>query len=393
MSTLRSALDEFRREDLALVHDEALVADLDELERASRVIDFERARRLREVENRGTYTADGHLSVSSWVAARHQVAATTAAAHVRTARALGAMPVTADALAQGEISSSALGILAAAREAVPEAFEASEEALVDSAKKLSVGELRSVVAYWREAADRRAAVEEEERRFERRRLQVSPTLYGMVRVDGDLDPETGQTVITALRAIQDAEARKGPDLRTRAQRRADALGEICRRWLDSADRPSVAGERPHVVVTVDLDPLEGRAGRRSEFEDVGPVTSEAARRWACDANVTRVVTDGRSMPLDVGRRTKVVPMPIRRAVAIRDGGCRFLGCDRPPGWCDARDVKHWADGGATALDNLVLLCRPHHRVVHNRGFRVEIDDGVPSFSRPDGSILEDRAPP
>lgn len=393
MSTLRSALDEFRREDLALVHDEALVADLDELERASRVIDFERARRLREVENRGTYTADGHLSVSSWVAARHQVAATTAAAHVRTARALGAMPVTADALAQGEISSSALGILAAAREAVPEAFEASEEALVDSAKKLSVGELRSVVAYWREAADRRAAVEEEERRFERRRLQVSPTLYGMVRVDGDLDPETGQTVITALRAIQDAEARKGPDLRTPAQRRADALGEICRRWLDSADRPSVAGERPHVVVTVDLDPLEGRAGRRSEFEDVGPVTSEAARRWACDANVTRVVTDGRSMPLDVGRRTKVVPMPIRRAVAIRDGGCRFLGCDRPPGWCDARDVKHWADGGATALDNLVLLCRPHHRVVHNRGFRVEIDDGVPSFSRPDGSILEDRAPP
>lgn len=393
MSTLRSALDEFRREDLALVHDEALVADLDELERASRVIDFERARRLREVKNRGTYTADGHLSVSSWVAARHQVAATTAAAHVRTARALGAMPVTADALAQGEISSSALGILAAAREAVPEAFEASEEALVDSAKKLSVGELRSVVAYWREAADRRAAVEEEERRFERRRLQVSPTLYGMVRVDGDLDPETGQTVITALRAIQDAEARKGPDLRTPAQRRADALGEICRRWLDSADRPSVAGERPHVVVTVDLDSLEGRAGRRSEFEDVGPVTSEAARRWACDANVTRVVTDGRSMPLDVGRRTKVVPMPIRRAVAIRDGSCRFLGCDRPPGWCDARDVKHWADGGATALDNLVLLCRPHHRVVHNRGFRVEIDDGVPSFSRPDGSILEDRAPP
>ncbi len=224
---------------------------------------------------------------------------------------------------------------------------------------------------------------------------MSPTLEGMVRVDGDLDPETGQTLLTALRAVQDADARDGggtPELRTPAQRRADALGEICRRFLDSPDRPLVAGERPHVTVTVGLEVLEGRSGHRCELDEAGPISPETARRWACDASVARVITRGRSQPLEVGRRTPVVPAPLRRAVVIRDGGCRFPGCDRPPGWADAHHVRHWADGGETALPNLVLLCRPHHRLVHH-GFRVDVVDGRPRFFRPDGSALEDRGPP
>lgn len=216
----------------------------------------------------------------------------------------------------------------------------------------------------------------------------------MVRVDGDLDPETGQTLITALRCVQDADVRSRdtPDLRTSAQRRADALGEICRKWLDDAERPLVGGERPHVTVTVDLAALEGRAGTVCEFDDVGPISPETARRWACDASLSRVITRGNSEPLDVGRRTSVVPAALRRAVGVRDRHCRFPGCDRPPGWCDAHHVRHWADGGETALPNLTLLCRPHHRLVH-RGFRVDVADGKPVFFRPDGSPLEDRGPP
>jgi hypothetical protein len=147
-----------------------------------------------------------------------------------------------------------------------------------------------------------------------------------------------------------------------------------------------------VIVTIDLDSLEGRLGRRCELDDAGPITAETARQWACDAGVTRVIVDAASQPLDVGRRTKVVPPPLRRAVAVRDGGCRFPGCDRPTGWCDTHHVRHWADGGPTALDNLVLLCRPHHRSIH-RGFGVEMVDGRPVFSRPDGRTLEERAPP
>jgi predicted restriction endonuclease len=108
----------------------------------------------------------------------------------------------------------------------------------------------------------------------------------------------------------------------------------------------------------------------------------------------RVVMAGRSEPLDVGRRTPVVSAAMRRAVIVRDRVCRFPGCDRPHTWCDAHHVVHWADGGPTAVPNLLLLCRRHHRMVHRRGgFTLELFEGRPVFRRPDGSVLEDRAPP
>jgi hypothetical protein len=110
--------------------------------------------------------------------------------------------------------------------------------------------------------------------------------------------------------------------------------------------------------------------------------------------VARVILAGPSEPLDVGRRTSVVPASLRRAVIMRDRHCRFPGCDRPPAWTDCHHIVHWALGGRTALSNLVLLCRRHHRAVHATGrFKLELADGRLVFSRPDGSRLEERAPP
>jgi len=274
----------------------------------------------------------------------------------------------------------------------------------------------------------------------------------MLRVDGDLDPESGESLLTALRAIMDAESRGGgDDPRSPAQRRADALAEICRQWLDHSGRPSLGGERPHVSITVDVEALrapdagsspggsppppgagpstahgappsgaspsanallpprgaasaanappappsgERRAAGTAELDHTGPVHPELARRIACDASIMRVVMAGRSEPLDVGRRTPVVPAPMRRAVILRDGHCRFPGCDRPQTWCDAHHVVHWADGGPTAVGNLVLLCRRHHRMLHEPGgFRLRLEDARAVFRRPDGSVLEGRAPP
>ena len=150
-----------------------------------------------------------------------------------------------------------------------------------------------------------------------------------------------------------------------------------------------------MTVMVDLPELSGSGVTGlSELDHSGPVNIELARRLGCDASVTRVVTAGGSEPLDVGRRSQVISPAIRRAVIVRDRHCRFPGCDRPHTWCDAHHIVHWADGGSTSLGNLLLLCRRHHRLLHEKnGFRLKLKEGRPMFRRPDGLVLEDRGPP
>jgi hypothetical protein len=369
-----------------------LEAHLIVLERQSRILEAERLRCIAELDRRRKSAADGHLSTATWMADRLGVSFAAATQQVRTARAVEEMPSARQALGSGELSASAVRVLVEAKQEQPEAFAESESLLVQAARNLSVRQLQSTVVHWSQNVDERAAEERAKRLRERRQFRIAPCLSGMVRVDGELDPETGQTVLTALRSIMDRESRsRSGDARSADQRRADALGEICWQWLGRGDRPTVAGERPHVVVTVGLDDL--RAGRgTAELDEAGPVDVGAARRLACDASVTRVVLSSRSEPLDVGRRTPVVPAALRRAVVVRDRRCRFPGCDRPAPWCDAHHVRHWADGGETKLANLVLLCRPHHGIAHN-GVRVEMIQGSPVFVKGDGSRLEDRGPP
>jgi hypothetical protein len=393
MSELRSAVDALRSESLPDLPDARIEEDFTELQRAVELLEVERLRRLAEIDRRRLFERDGHLSAASWLASTFKVAWGTAREHLRIARALEEMPQTRQALDAGELSMSAVRVLVATRDADPSAFGRCEKELVEAARIHSMQDLQRIAAYWRQAVETERSLEGDEKVRERRRLHASVSFLGMVRVDGDLDPETGETLLTALRAVLDAESRSGGgDDRTPAQRRADALGEICRQWLDLAERPSVAGERPHVTVTVDADALQGALGETSELDHVGAVHPDAARRLACDASIMRVVMAGRSEPLDVGRRTPVVSPAMRRALIVRDRHCRFPGCDRPHTWCDAHHVVHWADGGPTALPNLLLLCRRHHRMFHERGgFRLELLDGRPVFRRPDGSVLEDRA--
>jgi hypothetical protein len=385
MSSIRSALDEMKAQDLRFAGDEELEDDLLELERSANVLLAERLRRLAEIEWRRTYLRDGYLSAAVWLGRRAGLSPSEAKQQVRMARAVEQMPVAQRALRDGDLSASAARVLVEARDENPEEFAGAEDALVEAARTLSVKELRAVVAHWRQAAAPERAAEREEWMHVIRRLYVSPTLNGMVRVDGDLDPETGQTFMTALQAVVDADVRDESDMRTGAQRRADALGEICRQWLDPSNRTEVAGERPHVTVNLDFEVLAARSGR-AELDDAGPITAQTARRIACDAQITRLITRGRSEVLDVGRRTAVVPTALRKALVVRDEHCAFPGCDRPQSWCDAHHVVHWADGGETNLDNLLLLCRPHHRMLHN-GFGVEMARGRATFRRPDGSPI------
>ena len=386
MSGLRSALDELRSEELASAPPEKLQADLLEIERASRVMEAERLRRIAELDRRHAADRD-HVSTPAWVANRLGASLPVAAQQVRMARALDQMPAVRDAMGSGEVSASAVRVLVEAREEHPAAFGEAEELLSRAARSLPVRHLQAAVARWSASVDSRALEERGARLRRRRRLRLCPVISGMVRVEGELDPETGQTVMTALRAVVDSETRSAAgDARTHDQRRADALGEVCRQWLDRRDRPQVAGDRPHVVVTVGLDALRAGLGG-AELEEAGPVSTDVAKRLACDASVSRVVLSGPSEPLDVGRRTPVVSGALRRAVVVRDRGCRFPGCGRPAPWCDAHHVQHWADGGETKLSNLILLCRPHHGLVHD-GFRIELANGKATFFRPNGEPIE-----
>lgn len=392
MRELRSAVEALQAEDVGGLADERLEADYAEIQRGIQALEAERLRRLAEIHRRQSHRKEGYTSTASWLVDRHHLGWTTAAKDIRTARSLQRMPHTRSALSTGELTPSAVQMLVAARHAHPAQFHRSEPSLVEAAKRLPAPQLHQAVTHWRQQLDWSQGLRDAERIREQRDLRASTTLLGMVRVEGRLDPENGELVLTALRECLTAERRaKDPeDARSPGQRRADALGEICRRWLDSAERPEAGGERPHVAVVVDVEALRGLAGHRCDLSHVGPVHGEVARRLACDANVSRVIVRAASEPLDVGRRTPVVPAPMRRAVVVRDRHCRFPSCDRPAPWCDAHHVRHWAEGGRTAVANLVLLCRRHHRLVHEGGFALEMNGGSPVFRRPDGSMIEDR---
>lgn len=281
MSELRSALEPFRAESLPELPDARIEEDFAELHRVAELIEMERLRRLAEIERRRVFERDGHLSAASWLAGRFRVAWGVAREHVRVARGLETMPGTRQALDAGDLSMSAVRVLVTARDSDPEAFARAEVQLVEAARIHSTGDLQRVVALWRQRVEREGALGDDEGRRARRALHASVTFEGMVRVDGDLDPTAGESLLTALKAVLDSEvrSRRESDERTRAQRRADALGEICRQWLDRADRPSVTGERPHLTVTVTVEALGGGptwrgGGGGAELDHVGPVGSD-----------------------------------------------------------------------------------------------------------------------
>lgn len=178
------------------------------------------------------------------------------------------------------------------------------------------------------------------------------------------------------------------DERTHGQRMLDALVELARRSLAGDDLPDTGGHRPQVVVTIDLQHLRRSIGAATTT-DGSTLSASTARRVACDAGILPVVLASTGQPLDIGRETRVVPAGMRRALVLRDRGCSFPGCDRPPTWCDAHHIRHWADGGHTSLQNLVLLCGHHHRTVHTRDWVIRTTGGQPHWYPPGSPVPPD----
>lgn len=184
----------------------------------------------------------------------------------------------------------------------------------------------------------------------------------MIAGEFELPQLEGEGLLTAVDVLIPPPAEG--DTRTTTQRHADALGDLARSFLEGSETPLVGGERPHMSLHVDAPGLRGEGGGLHETEDGFVLDPFAVSQLACDPSMTRIVFGPDSEVLDVGRKTRVVPAGLRRAVVARDRHCVAPGCGRSAKWCDVHHLVPWSEGGETVIDNLCLLCRFHHTQLH-----------------------------
>ncbi len=331
---------------------------------------------------------------------------------VRLADTLTAVPAAADALAEGRITTGHASVLAGGVSWLNRGAAAHDGSLLDAACSQSVDEFKATVAQWElvengDADGRRLAA----RQHRNRTAHWFTRDDGMIRLQADFAPDAGAMVTGAVhafaellwrtedgRAAHPAGGPTGPPVgdapesrRSMGQRNADAIVELIRRGgasevSDESHGSREARPRVDLLVNVDLARLErvpgagavgadGYGSGSCETSDGVTLSVAAVRRLACDAGVIPVVLGSGGAVLDIGRQRRTIPPAIRRALAVRDRGCTFPGCNQPDSWCDAHHVHHWADGGPTSLENLVLLCSTHHHCVHDGSWTIEETTG------------------
>ena len=313
---------------------------------------------------------------------------------VRVAHALEDLPAISAAFASGRLSFSKVRALTRIADG------ANEAELLELALHATAAQVEQLVRGYRRAG-RLAEREQAMARHAARELNYYHDDDGCLVIRARLPAEDGAVVLEALeaamaaqRAEEDAAASEDvtavtsePENRF-AQRRADALTAMAETTLKHGAEPLSSAERYQVVVHVTAETLAADADGRAELECGQRIAPDTARRIACDGSGLRITEDADGNPLDIGRKTRAVPPALQRALHSRDGGCRFPGCTHHR-FVDAHHIRHWANGGTTSLDNLVLLCRRHHRLVHEGGFGVERSaGGAIRFIRPDGCVID-----
>ncbi|MBM4521444.1 DUF222 domain-containing protein [Rhodococcus hoagii] len=360
-----------------------------------------------EIDERAvSFDTLGFRSVKQWLAANTLLEVPAAARILALGRMLSRQPEIADAFNSGEISAEHAALIGKFCETPPrgmpnEALGSCRKVLLDAASgpAATTTTVRTCISRLERIFESDELPPSED--TERNEFHASKTLNGRVSVKGDLDAVTGEMLLTALSALTkprnpiDDPAEK----RTPARQRADAFAEILRRYLDSGDAPIEGGERPHLSLHVNAADLARSQsahewvnpdGDSDLFGDkdiahlphTGPLSIATARRLACDCHLTPIVMDD-GVPLNLGRTSRTVSKKQRRALIARDHGCAFPGCGAPPAHCEGHHITHWADGGPTDLDNLVLLCRYHHTLLHHSHWEVHIGpDTKPWFTPP-----------
>jgi len=351
-------------------------------------------------DREGGWQGMGIDSCAHWLNWRCGLSIGVAREKVRVARALPGLPQISKAFAEARVSYSK--VRAMTRVATPE----NEDSLLNTAYHGTARHVEQQVRWYRQAR-RLEALNEENRRHAHRELLLYPDDDGSWVIRGRLTAEQGALIAKALEAAQNQtfeERRAEPEAVERvierdecivtgfaepvAQRRADALERVARNYLAGPEANDSGGDRYLVNLHTDIETLKADGvGAAANLDDRAEIPAATSRRLACDASLIQWLETEEGEPLSVGRKTRSIPPAIRRALKRRDGGCRFPGCTATR-FVDAHHVQHWADGGETKMDNLVLLCRRHHRLVHEGGFGLEAGpDREFRFSLPDGTHL------
>lgn len=402
LAVLEQALDRCLSEPLWARTSQQVLAYFDRLQVHKRRVAAMESGLLRELEALGMPARQGASSTVAWLRGRYRVSGGEAKRMVVLAQALDdRLPVLSQALAAGTVNAEQARVIADAVTAVPgEVRGKAEEHLVGEAARFGphdlgrLGEriLEHVAPELVEAREETALARAEELACEGREFHVTDVAgSARVRVHGWLDREGAAHLRAALDPLGAPRPSKdGPDPRKAPQRLADALVEVCRLANACGELPESGGDRPQVVVTMDFDQLRARRGAGT-LDDGGQLGPDAVRRLACDADVLPVVLGGAGQVLDVGRERRLITGAMRRALVVRDKGCAFPLCGRPPRWCHGHHVRHWVDGGESSVDSAVLLCGFHHRLIHRGEWEVWIVNRFPVFVPP--SYVDEKREP
>jgi hypothetical protein len=341
--------------------DERIAQELVWLENQISLLQLEASMLTAELAKSGFLEDAGYNSPTDWLRFNCHLTDKVAGDRIQVGEHLAQLPMSVDYLRNGEIGYAHLAVLARTAEALGARFDGRE--LLGIAVENTPGKLYYKSLHYRHSVDSKAYAHEQSDQAINHHLSLSTGEDGHLLINGVLDPVGGAAVRSALEPLaQKSGAHDDRDLR---QRYADALVELA-----SGGRPA------NLQITASLETVKdlvGAPGGESEFSL--PISSASVQRFACDCSVTRVLLSQESLVVDVGRSKRMVGSPLRKALRLRDQHCQWPGCERPASWCDAHHLVHWINGGLTDLDNLTLLCRRHHRMVHEGGWQLVRAEG------------------
>ena len=408
LSVLDAGVAGLAQANLWSLSDAELLALRVDLETVRARLDAQVLAATREVDARGAAVATGAASTAAWLRHRVLIHPGAAKAEVGLAKDLdGELAETGAALAAGAISRDQAAAVATAMRGLPGAVDPATRRraqgwLLEQAAGFDPAALHKLGRHLIQVVDPQggAALERQEALLgSRQAFTLTHAPDGSRPVRGQFGPEAGALLDAALAAVAAPRpAQDGtPDPRTAGQRRAEGLLELITLALHNDAMPEPGGEPVTLTVTTTADYLTTLTGLTeaatsdgsainpgpATLEDGTALSPEATRRLGCDPWLVTAVLNTDLDVLDIGRLSRVIPRPMRRALIARDQGCTFPGCGRPPRWCHGHHITFWAHGGPTALSNLALLCGHHHRVVHHHGWDLDIGpDGHPRFHPP-----------